>query len=77
MFSIIFPGARLNNLIPDKVVGLKMLKRRCACESSFVKIMWKPLSLRMRTTELGHQAVLSAEIIREQTKAEAEKNLLK
>ena len=55
---------------------LKILKRKCACGSSFVKIIWKPLSLK-KSTELGHQAVLSAEIIREQKDAEAEMNLLK
>ena len=53
---------------------LKILKRKYANESSFVKIIWKPLSLKMSTTLRGHQAVCSAEIIREQRDAEAETN---
>ena len=36
--------------------------------------IWK--SLTVKTSELGHQAVLSAEIIREQRDAEAETNFL-
>ena len=31
-------------------MGLKILKWKCACGSSFVKIIWKPLSLKMSTT---------------------------
>ena len=37
-----------NNLIPDNVTGLKILKRKCAFGSSF--IIWKLLSLKMSTT---------------------------
>ena len=72
-FYIFLTCARLNNLIPDNVMGLKILKRKCACGSSFSMITWKLLSLKKSTT-LSHQAVLSAEIIREQSNAEAEKN---
>ena len=42
----------------------------------FVKNTWKPLSLKMRRAthlEWGHQAVISAEIIRELREAEADK----
>ena len=43
-----------------------------------VKIIWKPHSMKMSTTlRVDHQAVLSAEIIKEQSDAEAETNLLK
>ena len=71
-------GARLKSLIPDNIMGLKILNRKCACGSSFVKIIWKPPSLKMSTI-LGvrYQAVLSAEIIREQRDAETETNFLK
>ena len=44
--------ARVNNLIRDNVMGLKILKQKCACGSSFVKIIWVPLSLK-RSTTLG------------------------
>ena len=75
-FYIFLTGARLNNLIPDNVMGLKILKRKYACGRSFVKIIWKLLSLKMSTTELGHQVVLYAKIIREQRDGEAEMILL-
>ena len=59
-------------------MGLKILKWKCSYGSSFVKIICKPLSLKMNTTlEIGHQAVLSAEIVREQKDAEAETKLQK
>ena len=57
-------------------MGLKILNQKCACGSSFITIIWKSFSLKMGNTELGHQAVFSAEIIGEQRDAEAEKNLL-
>ena len=38
-FYIFLTGARLNNLIPQKVMGLKILKRKCAWGSNFVKII--------------------------------------
>ena len=53
--------------------GIKNLKWKCACGSSFVMIIWKQLFLKI--IELNHQAVLSAEIIREQRDTDAE-NLL-
>ena len=57
------------------IMELKILKRKCACVSSSAKIIWKPLSLKMSTTlRVKSSAVLSAEIIREQRDAEAEKN---
>ena len=37
-------------MISDKVMGLKKLKQKCACRSSFVKIIWRLLSLKMSTT---------------------------
>ena len=40
----------MNNPIPDTIMGLKILKRKCAYRSSFVKIIWKLLSLKMSTT---------------------------
>ena len=40
-------GARLNNQIPNNVMGLKNLKQKCAYGSSFVMIIWKLLSLKM------------------------------
>ena len=46
-FYIFLTGKRLSNLIPDNVMGLKILKRKCACGSSFVKIIRKLLSLKM------------------------------
>ena len=47
-------------------MGLKILKWKYSCGCSLVKILWKPLSLKMVThIELGHKAVLY-EIIREQ-----------
>ena len=57
--------------------GIKILKRNCACVSTFVKIVWKPLSLEMSTAiGVRSSGMLSTEIIREQRDAEAE-NLLK
>ena len=51
-------------------MGSNILKRKCACGSSFVKIIWKLLSLKRSTIlRVGFQAVLSAEIIREQRAA--------
>ena len=50
VFAVFLTCARFNNLIPDNVMGLKNLKRKCACGSSFVKIIWKLLSLKMSTT---------------------------
>ena len=47
-FHIFLKGARLSNQIPDNVLGLKTLKLKCA--SSIVKIIWKPLSLKMSNT---------------------------
>ena len=49
-FYIFLTGTRLNNLTPDNVMGLKILKRKCVCGSSFVKIIWKSHSLKMSTT---------------------------
>ena len=43
-------GARLNNLPLDNVMGLKFQKWKCACGSSFIKIVWKLLSLKMSIT---------------------------
>ena len=37
-FYTFLTGARLNNHIPDNVMGLKILKWKCACGSSFVRI---------------------------------------
>ena len=63
-YKIEQPATRQHN-------GIKNSK--CTCGCSFVKIIWKPLSLKMSTTlRIDHQAVLSTEILRE---AEAE-NLL-
>ena len=45
-FCIFDTDAKLFNLILDKVMGLKILKRKCACRSNF-KIIWKPLSMKM------------------------------
>ena len=46
-------------------------------EVFFLVFFWKPLSLKMSITlMLGQQALVSAEIIREQRDAEAEMNLL-
>ena len=45
---IFLTGAILNNLIPDNVMGCKILKRKCACGRSVIMITWKPLSLKMR-----------------------------
>ena len=42
-------GVRLSNLIPDNVMGLKILKRKCLCGSNFFKIIWKLLSLKVST----------------------------
>ena len=44
-FYIFLTGTRLNNLILDNVIGLKILKWKCASGSKFVEIIWKPLSL--------------------------------
>ena len=55
------------------IMELKILKWKCAYGSSFVNIIRTPLSLKMSTTL---RVVLSAEIIKEQRNAEAEKNLL-
>ena len=60
----------MNNLTPYNIMGLKIQIQKCACGSNFVKVIWKPLF------ELGHQALLSTEIIREQRDAEAKDNLL-
>ena len=46
-FYIFLTVARLNNLIPDNIMGLNILKQKCACRKSFVKIIWKLLSLKM------------------------------
>ena len=45
-------------MLPDNIMGSKILKRKCACGSSFVKIIWMPLSLKMSTTlrEFSHPA---------------------
>ncbi len=40
----------MDNLLPDKVMELKIRKQKCTCGSSFVKIIWKLLSLKMSTT---------------------------
>ena len=48
--------------------------------SSYVKMTWKPLHLKMRYAphyEFGQQKVFSAEIIIELSNAEAEKKLFK
>ena len=61
------PCARLNNLIPNNVMGIIILKRKFAFGSCFAKIIWKPLPLKINTTlsfwSSVHQAMLSAEII--------------
>ena len=44
----VFTGAILN--IPDNVMGLKILKQKCAWGRSFVMIIWKLLSLKMSIT---------------------------
>ena len=49
-FYMFLTGARLNNLLPDNVMGLKILKWKCASGSSFVMIIWKLLSLKISTT---------------------------
>ena len=49
-FYIFLTGARLNNLILENIMGLKILKRKYACGSSFVMITWKPLFLKISTT---------------------------
>ena len=41
VFYIFLTGGRLNNLIPDNIMVLKILKWKCTCGSSFVKIIWK------------------------------------
>ena len=47
-------------------MGLKILKWKSACVSCFFKIIWNPFSLKIIShQEFGHQAVLSADIIRE------------
>ena len=38
-FYIFFTGARLNKLIPANVMGLKILKWKCACGSKFYDYM--------------------------------------
>ena len=45
------------NLIPDNVMVLRILKWKCACGNSFVKIIWNLLSLKMTTTlrKFGHK----------------------
>ena len=43
-------GARLNNLTSDNIMELKILKINYSSGSSFGKINWKPLSLKMSTT---------------------------
>ena len=48
-FYIFLTGARLNNLLFDNIMELKIPKRKCACGSSFVKILWKLLLLKMST----------------------------
>ena len=60
----------MNNLIPDNVMELKILKQKWASGSSLVKNIWKPLYLKTCAT------FLSAEIIREQSDTEAETILL-
>ena len=68
-------GARLNSLLPDNVTGLKILKRKCACGSSFVKIIWKPLSLKMSIYLIKNKVIRQCflqEIVREQRDAEAD-----
>ena len=55
--------------------GIKKFEMKCACGSSFIKIIWKMLSLKISIyyiKRLGHQAVFSAEIVREQRDTEAE-----
>ena len=64
-FYIFLTGATWDNLLLDSVMGLKILKWKCACGSCFVKIIWKLLSLKRIYHELGHQAVLSVEVARE------------
>ena len=49
-FYIFLTGAELNNLIPDNVMELIILKWKCACGSSFSNVIWKLLSLKMSTT---------------------------
>ena len=65
-FYIFLTGTILYNLRSDNVMRLTILKRKCACGSGFVKIIWKPLSLKMSTTlRVRSSAELSAEIIKE------------
>ena len=49
-FYIFFTDARLNNPTLTTQMGLKFMKRKCAHGSSFVKIIWTPLSMKMSTT---------------------------
>ena len=42
---IFLTHARMNNLLLDNVMKLKILKLKCTCGSNFVKISWKLLSL--------------------------------
>ena len=49
-FYIFLTGAILNNLIPDNIIELKILKRKYACESSVVKIMNMNTILRVRSS---------------------------
>ena len=67
----------MNNLIPDNIMGLKILKLKYACGSSFVKIIWKPLSLKMSTTLRVRSSGSVFCRNQEQRDAEAEKNLFK
>ena len=43
-FYIFLTGTSLENLIPNDIMGLKILKQKCACGSSFIKIIRKPHS---------------------------------
>ena len=49
-FYIFLTGERLNNLLPDNIKGIIILKQKCTCGSSFVKIIWNPLTLKMSAT---------------------------
>ena len=53
-------------------MGLEIQKWKCACGSTFVKIIWMLLSLKMCIMRLGQQAMLSEEFIGEQSDAEGE-----
>ena len=44
---IITYGCNIEQPAPDNVMRLKIQKWKCACGSTFIKIIWKPFSLKM------------------------------